>query len=96
MLYATNVTCSSVHRHSPTTQLRVVSVSVLAPNVLTIRIECSHRFASRNMPMTTAPNGPPLWLLRGPQQFADHGMLRQLAGIEAHQIALELLKVSRQ
>ena len=38
----------------------------------------------------------PAALLVESHQFADHWMLRQLAGIEVHQIALEFLKMSRQ
>ena len=34
--------------------------------------------------------------LCGLHELADHGMLRQLTGIEAHQVAVEFLKVSLQ
>jgi len=46
--------------------------------------------------MATARNVAPLWILLGPHQFTDHRVFRQPTGIEAHQIALEFLKVPLQ
>ena len=74
---------------------QLVSVSVQALNVLTMRFAYGHRFASQSVHMITTPNAPPSCLIRVPHEVADHRMLRQLAGIKAHQIALEFLKVSR-
>ena len=75
---------------------QLVSVSVHALHLLTMRVACGHRFASQIVLMIAALNAPPSFLVRAPYEVADHRMFRQLTSPQPHQIALEFQKVPRQ